>query len=190
MKTWKQEGVCSRARQNWLWIFWAKKNILCKFLVRALQYFFKTLKKNCPWRHKKTPLIVACFTAPIFVSLLPSSSKSVQTRSHILRDFLMTLGAGISLGNSLMIFGGTGNVGGNGRLNSTEIINADGQVSQGPKLYISSTLNIDLILWHTQLIFRAENVESWVFPFFFKHISWPIHWIVCVLVCLNFIFEF
>ena len=29
------------------------------------------------------------------------------------------------------------------------------------KLYIPSTLNIDLILWHTQLIVCAENVKSW-----------------------------
>ena len=29
------------------------------------------------------------------------------------------------------------------------------------KLYIPSTLNIDLILWHTQLIVCAENVRSW-----------------------------
>ena len=39
----------------------------------------------------------------------------------------------------------------------------------GSKLYIPSTLNIDLILWHTQLIVCAENVKSWfkswVFPF-------------------------
>ena len=39
------------------------------------------------------------------------------------------------------------------------------------KLYIPSTLNIDLILWHTQLIVCAENVKSWskswVFPFTF-----------------------
>ena len=40
------------------------------------------------------------------------------------------------------------------------------------KLYIPSTLNIDLILWHTQSIVCAENVKSWlkswVFPFTFK----------------------
>ena len=29
------------------------------------------------------------------------------------------------------------------------------------KLYITSTLNIDLILWNTQLIVCAENVKSW-----------------------------
>ena len=38
--------------------------------------------------------------------------------------------------------------------------------------YIQSTLNIDLILWHTQLIVCAENVKSWfkswVFPFTFQ----------------------
>ena len=37
------------------------------------------------------------------------------------------------------------------------------------KLYIPSTLNIDLILWHTQLIMCAEIVKSlfksWGFPF-------------------------
>ena len=40
------------------------------------------------------------------------------------------------------------------------------------KLYIPSTLNIDLILWHTQLIVCAENVKSWfkswVFIFTFQ----------------------
>ena len=44
-------------------------------------------------------------------------------------------------------------------------------VNLGTKLYIPSTLNIDLILWHTQLIVCAENVKSWfkswVFPFTF-----------------------
>ena len=29
------------------------------------------------------------------------------------------------------------------------------------KLYIPSTLNIDHLLWHTQLIVCAENVKSW-----------------------------
>ena len=64
----------------------------------------------------------------------------------------------------------------------------------GAKLYIPSTLNIDLILWHSQLIVCAGNVKSWfkswVFPFHFKLISCPIHWIVRVLAYLNFIFEF
>ena len=40
------------------------------------------------------------------------------------------------------------------------------------KLYIPSTLNIDIILWHTQLIVCAENVKSqfksWIFPFTFQ----------------------
>ena len=31
-----------------------------------------------------------------------------------------------------------------------------------PKLYIPSTLNIDLILYHTKLIVWAENVKSWL----------------------------
>ena len=39
------------------------------------------------------------------------------------------------------------------------------------KLYIPSTLNIDPILWQTQLIVCAENVKSWfkswLFPFIF-----------------------
>ena len=38
-----------------------------------------------------------------------------------------------------------------------------------PKIYIPSTLNIDLILWHTQLNVCAENVKSW-FKSWFK--SW------------------
>ena len=37
-----------------------------------------------------------------------------------------------------------------------------------PKLFIPSTLNIDLLLWHTQLIVCAENLKSWVFPFTFQ----------------------
>ena len=53
-------------------------------------------------------------------------------------------------------------------------------------LYIPSTLNIDLILWHTKLIVCAENVKpwfkSWVFPFTFQAYILP-H-------TLNFIFEF
>ena len=35
------------------------------------------------------------------------------------------------------------------------------QVSLEPKLYTPSTLNIDLILWHTQFIVCAMNVNSW-----------------------------
>ena len=46
------------------------------------------------------------------------------------------------------------------------------KVSFQPKLYVPSTLNIDLILWHTQLIVCAENVKSWfkswVFAFTFQ----------------------
>jgi hypothetical protein len=59
-----------------------------------------------------------------------------------------------------------------------------------PKFYIPSTLNIDLILWHTQLIVCAENVIQGFFLLLLKLISWPIDWIVCVLAYLNFIFEF
>ena len=51
------------------------------------------------------------------------------------------------------------------------------------KLYIPSTLNVDLILWQTILIVCAENVKSWfklgVFLLLFS-ISCPIPWIVCV----------
>ena len=46
------------------------------------------------------------------------------------------------------------------------------QVSLEPKLYTPSTLNIDLILWHTQFIVCAENIKPWfksgVFPFTFQ----------------------
>ena len=46
-----------------------------------------------------------------------------------------------------------------------------------PKLYIPSTLNIDLIMWHTQLIVCAENVKSWfkscVFHFTFQAYNLP-----------------
>ena len=31
---------------------------------------------------------------------------------------------------------------------------------EGPKLYTPSTLNIDLMQWHTQLNVCAENVKS------------------------------
>ena len=51
------------------------------------------------------------------------------------------------------------------------------------KLYIPSTLNIDLILWHTQLIVCAENVrswlKSWVFPFTFQAYILP-HTLNCI----------
>ena len=50
------------------------------------------------------------------------------------------------------------------------------------KLYIQSTLNNDLLLWHTQLI------ESWFKSW--AHFSFHIHWIVYVLAYSNFIFEF
>ena len=42
------------------------------------------------------------------------------------------------------------------------------QLGCGSKLYMPSTLNIDLILCHTQLILCAENVKSWVFHFTFQ----------------------
>ena len=61
---------------------------------------------------------------------------------------------------------------------------------KGAKLYIPSTLNIDLTLWHTQLIVFAENVKSWfkswVFPFTFQASILP-HTINCM--CLS-LFEF
>ena len=68
-------------------------------------------------------------------------------------------------------------------------------VSLFPMLYLPSTLNIDLLLWHTQLIVCAENVKSWfkslVFPFTFQAYFLP-HTLNCICVCayLNFIFEF
>ena len=49
------------------------------------------------------------------------------------------------------------------------------------KFYIPSTLNIDLILWHTQ---------SWVFPFTFQAYILPHKLNVSVLAYSNFIFEF
>ena len=55
------------------------------------------------------------------------------------------------------------------------------------KLYIPSTLNIDLILWHTQMIVCAENVKSWfkswVFPFTFQAYILP-HTLNCMSVSL------
>ena len=59
-----------------------------------------------------------------------------------------------------------------------------------PKLYMSSTLNIELILWHAQLIVSAENVKSWlklwVFPFPFQAYILP-NTLNCMCVSL---FEF
>ena len=54
------------------------------------------------------------------------------------------------------------------------------------KLYIPSILNIDLILWHTQLIVCADNVKSWFkswgFPFTFpKAYTLP-----CTLNCIPY----
>ena len=60
-----------------------------------------------------------------------------------------------------------------------------------PKLYIPSTLNIDL---HTiecvcsKMLNHGLNHEF--FLSLFKLIPCPIHWIVCVLAYLNIIFEF
>ena len=49
---------------------------------------------------------------------------------------------------------------------------SDIQFEVHPKLYTPSTLNIDIILWHTQLIVCAENgkswFKSWIFPFTFQ----------------------
>ena len=52
-----------------------------------------------------------------------------------------------------------------------------------PKLYIPSTLNIDLILWHTQLIVCAENVKSWFKSFTFQAYTLP-HTLNCMCVSL------
>ena len=56
-----------------------------------------------------------------------------------------------------------------------------------PKLYIPSTLNIDLMLWHIQLIVCAENVKSWfkswAFPFTFQAYTLP-HTLSCICVSL------
>ena len=55
------------------------------------------------------------------------------------------------------------------------------------KLYIPSTLNIDIILWQTQWIVCAENVKSWckswVFPFTFQAYILP-HTLNCMCVSL------
>ena len=52
-----------------------------------------------------------------------------------------------------------------------------------PKLYTPSTLNIDLMVWHTQLIVRADNVKSWfksrVFPLTFQAYILP-HTLNCI----------
>ena len=58
---------------------------------------------------------------------------------------------------------------------------------QSTNLYIPSTLNIDLILWHTQLIVCAENVKSWFksrgFPLTFQAYILP-HTLNCM--CVSF----
>ena len=80
-------------------------------------------------------------------------------------------------------------------LHSSAFAHAFLQICSRPKLYIPSTLNIDLILWHTQLIVCAENVlcviswlKSWVLPlilpFTFQAYILP-HTLNC-----NFIFGF
>ena len=55
------------------------------------------------------------------------------------------------------------------------------------KLYIPSTLNIDLILWHTQSIVCADNVKSWfkswVFPFTLQAYILP-HTLNCMCISL------
>ena len=55
------------------------------------------------------------------------------------------------------------------------------------KLYTPSTLNVDLLPWHTQLIVFAENVKSWfkswVFPFTFKAYTMP-HTLNCMYISL------
>ena len=60
---------------------------------------------------------------------------------------------------------------------------------QNTKLYIPNTLNIDLILWHTQLIVCRK---CWImgFPFTFQAYILP-HTLNCMCVSLlDFIFEF
>ena len=61
----------------------------------------------------------------------------------------------------------------------------------GAKLYIPSTLNIDFILWNTQLIVCAVKflIMVYIIGYFF-HFTLPLHWIVYVLAYLNLIFEF
>ena len=56
------------------------------------------------------------------------------------------------------------------------------------KLYIPSTLNIDLILWLTQLIVCAVKFKSWVISFTFQAYTLS-HTLNCICV-LNFMFEF
>ena len=51
------------------------------------------------------------------------------------------------------------------------------------KLYIPSTLNIDLILWLTQLIVRAVKFKSWVISFTFQAYTLP-HTLSCICVSL------
>ena len=56
-------------------------------------------------------------------------------------------------------------------------------------MYITSTLNIDLILWHTQLIVCAENIKSWGFPFTFQAYILP-HTLNCMCVSLYILISY
>ena len=66
-----------------------------------------------------------------------------------------------------------------------------------PKLYIPSTLNIDIILWHNQLCVQ-ENVKSWfkswIISFTFEAYVYPApgHTLNCICASLfyYFVFEF
>ena len=51
------------------------------------------------------------------------------------------------------------------------------------KLYIPSTLNMDLILWHTQLIVCAENVQSW-FKSWISPFTFPAYILPDTLNCM------
>ena len=53
-----------------------------------------------------------------------------------------------------------------------------------PKLYIPSTLNIDLILWHTQLIVCAGNVKSWFKSWIF-HFTFQAYILPNILNCMG-----
>ena len=74
---------------------------------------------------------------------------------HLQRQFINLMG-----GTDLMLNGAI-----NGPLHKSVVINCL------PKLYIPSTLNNDLILWHTQLIVYA--VKSWVISFNFQAYTLP-----------------
>ena len=78
--------------------------------------------------------------------------------------------AGIVLGNSLMVFGGYEDPG-SGRLQSTEIINEDGQVSQGPIMPISVYYHAIAAVNASTLIISGGRNQSPDMTWYYNHVT-------------------